>query len=139
MKSNRDKSLERRVHEAANQVLAQKRFVSPLDILLGAGFATQKEVNDWRLGKIPYLERITKGGLGTLSRTMAIFNKWAVQRGLKPSWTDYRGWAGARGIRLQFSKSGQVNLERRYSTHYVLRSPESPETPVGLKRSKTDF
>jgi len=86
---------------------------------VGAGFVTEKQVSDWRFGRIPYLERVAIGGLGTLSRAMAVFRKWAIHRGLKPSCTAYHGWGRARRIPLQFSKSGQVAIERSYSTHFI--------------------
>jgi hypothetical protein len=56
---------------------------------------------------------------------MEIFRDWAAQRGLKPSETVYL--ARTRGPRreLQFSKSGDLNIEKAYRTHYV--SPELSE------------
>jgi hypothetical protein len=123
--SKRQASIERRVRSAAEAALARQNFVSPLDVLVGAGFVTEKQVNDWRLGRVQYLERVANGGLSTLSRAMAVFRKWAIQRGLKPSWTAYHGWGGARGIPLQFSKSGQASIERSYSTHFIRASSKS--------------
>ena len=119
MTSKRQASIERRVHSAAEAALARQNFVSPLDVLVGAGFVTGKQVSDWRFGRIPYLERVATGGLGTLSRAMAVFRKWAIHRGLKPRWTAYHGWGRARRISLQFSKSGHVAIERSYSTHFI--------------------
>jgi len=44
---------------------------------------------------------------------------YASKQGLKPSWTDYRKWGKGRKHRLQFSKSGNENVERAYATHFV--------------------
>lgn len=122
MTSKKQASIEQRVHIAAEAALSVRGVVSPLDILLGAGFVTQSQVTDWRHGRISFLECVAVGGLGTLSRAISVFRKWATHRGLKPSWTAYHGWGGARGVSLRFSKSGQANVERCYSTHFV--SPE---------------
>jgi hypothetical protein len=129
--AKRQASIERRVHSAAEAALARQNFVSPLDVLVGAGFVTQKQVSDWRFGRIPYLERVATGGLGTLSRAMAVFRNWAIHRGLKPSWTAYHGWGHARRIPLQFSKSGHATIERIYSTHFI-RAAEN--IPSGTRR-----
>ena len=133
MTSKRQASIERRVHSAAEAALARQNFVSPLDVLVGAGFVTEKQVSDWRFGRIPYLERVATGGLGTLSRAMAVFCKWAIHRGLKPSWTAYHGWGRARRIPLQFSKSGHATIERSYSTHFI-RAAEN----ISLRSAPSD-
>jgi hypothetical protein len=42
---------------------------------------------------------------------------------LKPSWTAYSQWGvKGRSIPLQFSKSGDSNIEEVYATHYVMIS-----------------
>jgi hypothetical protein len=50
---------------------------------------------------------------------MAIFRRWAAEKGLKPSETGYVRHTRGGTVALQFSKSGDPKIEKSYSTHYV--------------------
>jgi hypothetical protein len=116
--------LERRVVEAAEAALAERKYVTAIDVLVGIGWLQPRRVEEWRQGRVDYLERVTQASLGKLSRAMSIFRRWARDRGLKPSETGYV--ARSRGRRpLRFSKSGNSEIERAYRTHWV--SPELSE------------
>ncbi len=116
--------LERRVAAAAEAALAERRFVTAIDVLVGMGWLTPGQVDQWRQGRVEYLERVTSANLHKLSSTMAIFRRWATARGLQPSETDYVARTRDRR-RLQFSASGAPAIERAYRTHWV--SPELSE------------
>lgn len=47
---------------------------------------------------------------------------YAIQHDLKPSYTFYKQW-GQKGkkIKLRLSKSGDLDIEKHYSTHYVVK------------------
>lgn len=81
--------IEQRVIEAAEKVLQQKNYVSPIDVFIGMGTLQSEHVQDWRKGKIPYLEKMIEGSLGKISYAMKCFHSWARQKGLKPSKTDH--------------------------------------------------
>ena len=51
---------------------------------------------------------------------MKEFKACAVHSKLKASFTDYK----YKKQKLQFSKTGELNIETAYSTHYVLIKPE---------------
>lgn len=141
MTSKKQASIERRVHDAAQAALSSRKVVSPIDILVGAGFVTEKQLNDWRFGRIPYLERVACGNLRTRARAVSVFRKWTSHNGLKPSWTAYHGWGGARKITLRFSKSGLPNIERAYATHYISPALRRQPTPpkVDLESEGASF
>ena len=124
MSSSGGNKLERRVVQAAEQALAQRKFVTSIDVLVGLGWLDPRRVEEWRQGRVDYLERVVAASLGKISTAMRVFRHWARDRGLKPSETGYV--ARSRGRRpLRFSKSGDPAIERAYRTHWV--SPELSE------------
>jgi hypothetical protein len=112
--------IERRVARAAEAALAKRKFVTAIDVLVGVGWLEPRRVDEWRQGRVDYLERVTVANLGKISTAMRSFRRWAQARGLRPSETAYL--ARTRDRRpLRFSKSG----ERSYRTHWV--APEVSE------------
>ena len=116
--------LDRRVARAAESALAQRRFVTAIDVLVGLGWLESRRVDEWRQGRVPYLEAVVTASLGKISTAMKVFRGWAAARVLTPSETAYV--ARARDRRpLRFSESGDPGIERAYRTHWV--SPELSE------------
>jgi hypothetical protein len=111
--------LEKRVHRAAETALARQQYVSAIDVLCGMGLLAPVRVDDWRKGRIDFLERVIQGNLHKISSSMAIFRRWAAEKGLKPSETGYVRHTRGGTVALQFSKSGDPKIEKSYSTHYV--------------------
>lgn len=110
--------LERRVVRAAEAALEERQYVTPVDVLLGLGWVTPPAVDRWRQGRVEYLEQVVQANLHKLSTAMAILRRWAEDRGLRASETDYV--ARTRDRRpLRFSKSGAAAIERAYRTHWV--------------------
>lgn len=117
--------LERRVAVAAEAALDERGFVSAIDMLVGMGWLTPAQVDQWRQGRTEYLERVTAVNLHKLSAAMAALRRWALARGLMPSETDYvTRTRDRRGLR--FSASGNSAIEQAYRTHWV--SPELSES-----------
>ncbi len=119
MPRKNDKQMEERVARVAEAVLAERGFVTPIDVLVGLGWLQESRVEDWRRGRVAYLEKVTFANLSKISRAMRAFRRWAERRGLKPSETGYvRRTRGSRPP-LRFSKSGTPAIERAYRTHWV--------------------
>ena len=111
MASNRG-DIDRRVIRAAEAALAKRKFVTAIDVLVGVGWLEPRRVDEWRQGRVEYLERVTVANLGKISTAMRSFRRWAQARGLKPSETAYL--ARTRDRRpLRFSKSGTPGSSRR--------------------------
>ena len=110
--------MEERVVRAAETELADRHYVSALDIFVGTGLLAPAHVPDWRNGRISYLEQAIQCNLYKISRSMHVFREWARERGLRLSETAYL--ARTRGPRreLRFSKSGEPGIERAYRTHF---------------------
>jgi hypothetical protein len=117
--------LEERVTKAAGAALADHQYVSAIDVLAGMGWLTSSQVDQWRQGRVDYLERLVNANLSKISSAMDIFRRWSRSEGLQPSETGYV--ARTRDHRrLRFSKSGNPRIEAAYRTHWV--SPKLSET-----------
>ncbi len=116
--------LEDRVIKAAEAALADRHFLSAIDVLVGIRWLTTSQVDRWRQGRVDYLERQVTADLSKISIAMAAFRHWAQQEGLHPSESAYL--SRSRDHRpLRFSKSADPSIEVAYRTHWV--SPELSE------------
>ena len=118
-------ALEHRVKRAAEHALADHKYVSAIDVLTGMGRLAPSNVEAWRKGRVDCLERVIQGSLAKISRSMSLFREWAIAQGLRPSETVYVRRTRDGTVPLQFSRSGDPDIERSYGTHFV--SPELSE------------
>jgi hypothetical protein len=131
MPRKNDKQMEERVARVAEAVLAERGFVTPIDVLVGLGWLQESRVEDWRQGRVAYLERVTVANLSKISRAMRAFRRWAERRGLKPRETGYVRRTRSHHRRpLRFSKSGAPAIERAYRTHWVSPKPAERAAPA---------
>jgi hypothetical protein len=112
-------SPETRVIRTAETVLARQKYVSAIELLCGMGILTPTHIDDWRKGRINFLERVIQGNLSKISLYMKVYRHWAITKGLKPSETGYVRHTRSGTMALQFSKSGDAGIERTYRTHYI--------------------
>ena len=113
------KEIEGRAIRAAGEALYRQHYVSPIDVLIGMEYLQPIHVQDWKKGKIPYLEKAIPANLHKISHAMNCFRKWADEKGLKPSETIYLAKTRGPKRHLQFSKSGHPQIELAYRTHYI--------------------
>ncbi len=114
------RDLSERVAEAVERALQRQKYVSAVDVLMGMGLLAPAHLEGWRRGQTPHLEQVLQGNLSKLSETLKLFRQNAEARGLKPSETVYvtQGRGGERRP-LQFSVSGNPEVEKAYRTHYL--------------------
>lgn len=117
--------LKHKVDLVADRILKEKVYIAPVDLLIGIGILTVKDYENWRLGHVPYLEKVCKTNLSKLSFIMNELRDYAKQSHMKPSSTAYQQW-GVKGrkIPLCFSKSGNPSIEEAYATHYIAVSKD---------------
>jgi hypothetical protein len=118
MEADRQRTLEQRVVRAAEAALDERKFVTAIDVLVGLGWLTPIRVDEWRQGRVDYLEGVTTVNLSKLSTAMQLFHRWAQRSGLMPSETAYVARSRDRRS-LRFSKSGNPEIERAYRTHWL--------------------
>ena len=118
-----DNDLRKKVRSAMYALIKEKGVASPVEVLLAIGVLSKEDHENWRRGRVSYLERVCKNNLSKLSTINNEIRAFARKSDLKASWSDYRKWSGKKGrghdIRLRFSKSGAESVERAYATHYV--------------------
>jgi hypothetical protein len=107
-----------RVAKAAAAALAARKYVSPIDVLVGIGWLDSRAVKRWRQGQVDYLERSIATNLPRITEAMKLFRSWAAGQGLVPSETSYVSQSPQRRT-LRFSKSGNPTIEQLYRTHWV--------------------
>jgi hypothetical protein len=108
-----------KIVKAVDAALQSENFVSPIGVFIGMGLLEQQVVDEWRKGRVPYLEKVIKCNLAKANRILRILRMHAHDLKLKPSVTVYKRKNKGRETPLQFSKSGERNLEEAYSRHFV--------------------
>lgn len=104
---------------AVDGLLERENVVAPVDVLVGIGILTRERLEDWRRGRVPYLERVINCNLSRLSRLLRLLRFHAHDLNLKPCWTAYMRWGKGPKQPLRFTKTGDSNLEKAYATHFV--------------------
>ena len=108
-----------RVACAVDGLLDRGTVVTPVDVLIGMGLLTREQLENWRRGRVPYLERVINCNLTCLSRLLRILRFHAHDLNLKPSRTAYMRWGKGPKQRLRFTKTGDPKIEEAYATHFV--------------------
>ena len=132
--SYRQDPLYRRIVSAVEQILRRGKIVAPVDVIIGLGLLTHEHLDEWRRGRIPYLERVINCNLRRLSRVLRILRFHAHDLNLKPSMTAYMRRGKGPKQRLRFTKTGDPRLEEAYATHFVWSGKE----PFHFSVSKED-
>jgi len=104
---------------AVNRSLQRSKVVAPMDVLVEMVLLTEKHVDDWRRGRVPYLERVINCNLTRLSRLLRILRFHAHDINLVPSTTVYRRWGKGPKTRLRFTKTSDRKLEEAYARNFV--------------------
>ena len=122
-----EKELIGKVHSAVYHQCQRRGYAAPVDVLMEIGVLPKQKYEDWRFGRVDYLERVCTVNLRKLSFIMHQMRVYAQKTGLKPSFCYYKQWGvkkkNGQGhkpvIPLRFSKSGNLEIEKWYATHFV--------------------
>ena len=132
-----------RIHSSMYHQCQKRGYAAPVDVLMDIGVLRKQDYENWRNGRVDYLERVCQCNLHKLSEIMKEVRAYARKNDLKPSETVYKQWGlnkkGKKVVsRLRFSKSGDPGVERGYSTHYVdiKRTAELKEERLTGMRAK---
>ena len=128
--SFRDDPLYPRVERAVAAMLAKGKVVTPVDVLIGMGLLKPDDLEAWRRGRIPYLERVIGCNLTRLSRLLRILRFQAHDLKLMPSATVYLRWGKGPKQPLRFTKTGDPKLEEAYTRHFVWPGKGSYRPPI---------
>lgn len=121
-----------KVHNSMYHQIQKTGMAVPVQVLMDLGVLAASDYENWRFGRVDYLERVCKVNLHKLAFIMKEVRDYASKNNLKPSWTFYKQW-GRKGkkpsVKLRFSKHGDEGVECGYATHYI-----SPERMTALKQ-----
>ena len=117
----------KKVNASMYQQCQRRGYAAPVDVLMDIGILPKQKYEDWRFGKVDYLERVCTANLNKLSSVLHQMRVYAKKADLKPSFCYYKRWGvkkkGGQGkkpvIPLRFSKSGDPEIEKWYATHFV--------------------
>lgn len=130
--------LSKRVEKASIKILNKYGFIAPVELLKSMTVLSDHNYQDWRFGKVPFLEKVCKVNLVKLSIILKELERFGMKNDLKPSFTAYVKWGNGQKKRLRFSKSGDANLERAYATHYVRVAKNTKPLRYNEEDQKTD-
>lgn len=122
-----DGELNAKVDSSMYHQCMNRGYATAVDVLMDIGVLTKQKYEDWRFGRVPYLEAVCSVNLRKLSLIMHRMRVYAQQKNLKPSFCCYKQWGMKKKsgqerkpvIALRFSKSGDTNIEKWYATHWV--------------------
>jgi hypothetical protein len=118
MRRHNRKRLGDRVIQAAEAALAARKYVTPIDVLVGIGWLDPGTVKQWQQGRIDYLEGVVRTNLPRILEAMKLFRSWATAKGLSPNEMHYVARTPSREA-LRFSNSGDPTIEKQYRTHWI--------------------
>lgn len=59
--------IQKKMDMVTTELLHEKGFISPVDVFIRLGLLDKKDVEAWRLGRVPYLERVIHANLNKIS------------------------------------------------------------------------
>jgi hypothetical protein len=119
------------VERAVAAILAGGKVVAPVDVIVRLGWLSAADLEAWRFGRVPYLERVIRCNLTRLSRFLRILGFHCHDLNLTPSQTAYVKWGKGRRTPLRFTKTHEPRLEKIYARHFVWpgKGPFHPPRP----------
>ncbi len=108
-----------RIEKAVLSILATAKVVAPVDVLVRIGALRAEDVEAWRFGRVPFLERVILGNLSKLRRFLRILGFYCHDLNLTASSTAYVQWGKGPRTPLRFTKTGEAKLETIYARHFV--------------------
>lgn len=115
----RDDKYYPKVVRAVEAILAHGEVVAPIDVFVHMDLLSKADVESWRFGRVPYLEKVIRCSLGKTSRIVRILRMHVHDLNMTPSHTAYVRWGKGPRTPLRFSKTGDPNLEEAYSRHFL--------------------
>ena len=128
-----------KIVKAVDNKLKSQNFVTPIQVFISMGLLEEQDIDNWRKGRIPYLEKVVKCNLAKAGRILRILRFHAHDLNLKPSITAYRRNTAGGKIPLRFTKSGERNIEEAYSRHFVKVGKSSDDDALNTERPVSNY
>ncbi len=111
--------LDKKIKSICYDLRYQQGYINSISVLNRLDYLSNNNINEWKKGKIPYLEKACGVNLSTLSFINKTIKKYSNELKLKKSLTVYTKICKGNKTKLIFSKTADKNIEIAYSTHYV--------------------
>ena len=108
-----------RIQRAVAAILATGKVVAPVEVLVKMDILAPKDLEDWRFGRVPYLERVIHCNLSRLSRLLRILRFHCHDLKLAASHDRVREMGQGRRTPLRFTKTREARIEEVYARHFV--------------------
>ncbi len=72
-----------KTRRAVSEVLTRQGYVSAIDVLLHVGMLDKADCENWRMGRVPYLEKVVRGSLGKVSTVVRAMRTACREYGLQ--------------------------------------------------------
>ncbi|MGH7912384.1 MAG: DUF2293 domain-containing protein, partial [Candidatus Dormibacteraceae bacterium] len=113
-----DSKLGHRVADAAAEALADHRYVTPLEVLIGIRWIDSSHPDSWRQARVETIEELAQVDGDRLGQAAHLLGVWARRQGLIASEVDYVSTSRDRH-RLRFTRDGDPDFERALRTHWL--------------------
>ena len=107
------------VRVSMDRQLRENSCAAPVQVLMDLHILSKEDYLKWRNKKTDCLERVCMGNLNHLAFILDEIRRYGKELQLKESVTYYRQWGKKNKAELQFTKTKNGVLERRYATHYI--------------------
>jgi predicted acetyltransferase len=115
----RDDEYYPKVVRAVGEILSSSEVVAPVDVFVHLKLLSKTDLESWRFGRVPYLEKVICCDLGTTSHILRILRLHLHDLNMIPSHTAYVTWGNGPRAPLRFSKTGEPKLEAAYSRRFL--------------------
>ena len=85
-----EKELTGKIHSSMYHQLQSRGYAAPVDVLIDTGILPKQKYEDWRFGRVRYLEAVCNANLKRLSFVLHQMRVYAQAHGLKPSFCYYK-------------------------------------------------
>ena len=80
-----DRELAAKVHSSMYRQCRERGYATTVDVLMDLGFLKKEQYENWRRGRVPYLEKVCMINLSKLSTLRHEMRSYAQKANLKPS------------------------------------------------------
>ena len=115
--------LQSKLSKVSTKLMQEKGFIAFVDVFMEMGYLEPKEYENWRMKRVPYLERVITANLNKISFIMKTLRRNCRNGNCRESWTAYHSWGKGKKVPLRFSKSGEPAIEETYATHFLKPKP----------------
>jgi hypothetical protein len=126
-----------RIVRAVAALLAKSATIAPVDVFVEMNLLQASDLESWRFGRIPYLEKVIRCNLAAASRILRILRMHVHELKLQPSLTEYRKWGKGPKFALRFTKTGDPGVEEAYCRHFLAPGASSKRGREKLERPRT--